>query len=245
MTAKVFALRNERKSSQYKLLHLTERSGPEQSSRIFYISRTTDIHITPTSLHLPNVLEPDYISNHIDLLHEATTAVELARCSQKPATLTLEHASPLLSGLTPRWRLLSTVHIPHVAFREAQKSRFRFLHSPSPIAAGTADLSLWRRSDQARLLVRWINPVCTERWISATLPVGVKVVVEGGTVLLALEEMTQGSHWDLGSVSAVGGEGVKGIDRMGCEVEVEFVNENDRQAFCTAIRSPERAKHAR
>lgn len=238
MTAKVFALRSGRKSSQYKLLHLTQRSGPSQSSRLFFVSRTTDLRITAKALHFPTILTPDYISNHVDQLHEATTAVELARCSQRSETLTLEHATPLLAGLSSRWKLLIATTIPSVTFREVQKTRFRLRPSLCAYSSrGGADVSLWHKAGTTRLLVRCNNSTPGEEpWTSATLPVSVDVGDMRGAVVLPLEEMQQGSRWDLGSVQAVGKEGESGMCKRCAQVELEFGKGTERQAFCAVVR---------
>jgi len=237
MTAKVFALRSGRRSSQYKLLHLTERSGETQHSRLYYVPRITDLHITPTAFHFPTLLVPDYISNHIDLLHEATMAVEFAWASQKPASLTMDYAAGLLPGLTSRWAIAAAVSAPNVVFRELHKSRFRFPQCISPLAVGLADVSVWQKAGTAKLLVRCNDPTYTDRWTSATLPVGVTVGGQGAVVLLTVEEMTRGSHWDLGTIDTAGNNGEKGTQKAGCEIEIEFSQETEGRAFRTVIQS--------
>ncbi|KAG0125620.1 hypothetical protein HOY82DRAFT_616354 [Tuber indicum] len=181
----------------------------------------------------------DHVGKYLDL--EPGKQPKFSRCEKKIDSVNLcfgniEDAQGFLRHVADRWELKFARQIARVSYKPTnQRSFFRVATSSG---FGPADLSLWKRGDTQRLVIRRSSPSSSaELYLTAVLRMDFdhdfeKMVIEKNV------EIAKGELVDIATMEAVGGgTGSRGgvSVKAGQTLTIEFATVRDMEALAEVL----------
>jgi hypothetical protein len=142
------------KTAPYKSLAVTHHSEWTYTE-LYRLPRNTDLTLIPSPT-ICHTSTQSYLTTHIDLLFD-TTQPSLLRPFFPSSSLALP--SSLFPAVTANWTLESVSTYPMVTVQENPRIKLPF-KSRVILQKGPAEISLWRRATERRLLARFGSTAC-------------------------------------------------------------------------------------
>ncbi|RPA97742.1 hypothetical protein L873DRAFT_1770525 [Choiromyces venosus 120613-1] len=236
---------------RFKGLLIRHRSPEWKYSGVFYLPRDLDFELKNNGfkLRLLKAYYTNYISNHVERLYELEPGKQpkFSHCEKKVESVNLsfgseEDARNLLRHITSKWELKFVRQITRVSHKPTnQKSLFRAVGLSS---CGPADLSLWQKGEEQRLVIRRssFSSTSAELYLTAMLHKerhdSEKIVVQKNV------EVTRGGLVDIVTMEAVcgrrgssaGGDGGSGLVKEGQTLSIEFATVKDNESLAEVSR---------
>ncbi|CAZ85639.1 unnamed protein product [Tuber melanosporum] len=242
----IYSIRNPTDNAErFKGLLIRHRGFEWRYSEVFYLPRDLDFELKDKGhrLRLLKAYYTNYVSDHVGkyLDLEPGKQPKFSRCEKKIDSVnlcfgTIEDAQGLLRHIADRWELKFARQIARVSYKPTnQRSFFRVATSSG---FGPADLSLWKRGDTQRLVIRRSSPSSSaELYLTAVLRMDFdhdfeKMVIEKNV------EIAKGELVDIATMEAVsGGTGSRGgvSVKAGQTLTIEFATVRDMEALAEVL----------
>ncbi|CUS11762.1 unnamed protein product [Tuber aestivum] len=248
----IYSIRNTANGAErFKGLLIRHRGSEWRYSEAFYLPRDLDFELKNNGprLRLLKAYYANYISDHVERLYDLEPGKQpkFSHCEKKVDSVNLcfgsiDDAQSLLRHITDRWELTFARQIARVSHKPTnQKSFFRVAGSSG---FGPADLSLWKKGNVHRLVIRRCPPHSSsaELYLTALLHKDFdhdseKLVVQKNV------EIARGVLLDIATMEAVGGKkgggaaggGGGGWVKASQTLTIEFGTVRERELLAEAL----------